>query len=62
MSEAVTDSEFILRVLGVFAFDDCDAVWWRVDGSYAPVTFLVKCSDTFDWGCADCEPVNPETR
>lgn len=47
-----------LEILKVFAdFDDCDAVWWRTDNDYAPVTFLVNCNDTFFWGASDCEAI-----
>lgn len=52
--------EFVLRVLRVFAFDHCGDIFWRTDDEYAPVTFMVKCSDLFDWGSADCETVTPE--
>lgn len=52
---------FVLRVLSVLASNDgCDDVWWRTDGEYAPVTFLVNCNDVFFWGCADAEHVTRE--
>jgi hypothetical protein len=54
------DFEFVLRVLRTVAFDNCGDLWWRTDGEYAPVTFLVECSDVFWWGTADCEQVTPE--
>lgn len=57
------DTEFILKVLRIFnGFDgpSCDAIWWRTDGEYAPVTFLVNCNDEFWWASADCERLTPE--
>lgn len=55
------DWEFVQRVLQVAAKnDDCDSFWWRTDGEYAPVTFLVNCNDLFVWACADCERITPE--
>ena len=47
-----------LRVLKIFSeHDACDDVWWRTDGDYAPVTFLVNCNDLFYWACADAEAI-----
>lgn len=46
-----------MRVLTSTAFDNCDDVWWRVDGEYAPVTMLINCNDLFYWACADAEIV-----
>lgn len=60
----MTDFAFVLRVLAAFdAWDgaDKDDLWWRTDGEYAPVTFLLNCNDVFWWGTADCERVTPET-
>jgi hypothetical protein len=37
----------------------CDAIWWRTDGTYAPVTFFVACNDVFVWGLADVETLTP---
>lgn len=55
------DLEFILRVLTIVSdVDRCDDIWWRTDGEYAPVTFLMNCNDLFWWGCSDCEEVTPE--
>ncbi len=54
---------FIVRVLRACdSFDGAgaDSIWWRTDGKYAPVTFLVRCNDTFHWGTADCEGLTPE--
>jgi hypothetical protein len=62
----MTDVEtlaFILRVLRACdSFDGAgaDSIWWRTDGEYAPVTFLVRCSDEFYWRTADCEALTPE--
>jgi hypothetical protein len=56
--------DFVMRVLIAFAMsphDLCEELSWRVDGQYAPITFLVNCSDTFAWATADCEPLTPET-
>lgn len=54
------DSAFVLRVLSALSFDGCDDLWWRTDGEYAPVTFFIKCSDTFAYACADLEQVTPD--
>jgi hypothetical protein len=57
----MTDSErlaFILRVLALFD-DGTEPLWWRVDGQYAPITFLINCNDLFYWACADSETVTP---
>lgn len=55
---------FAMRVLRVSSFgighDDCDSYFWRCDGEYAPITFIVRCSDTFAYACADAEAVTPE--
>jgi hypothetical protein len=53
--------EFILEVLQLIAkTDSFDAVWWRCDGEYAPITFLVNCNDLFRWATADCEKLTSE--
>lgn len=46
-----------MRVLKAFDFDGCEEIFWRTDGEYAPVTFLLKCNDLFRWGCADAEAI-----
>lgn len=57
----MTDTDFAVRVLDVFARADLhDSLWWRTDGAYAPVTFWVQCSDVFAWGVADAELLPPE--
>lgn len=60
MNDAAAELDFIHRVLAVFAFDNCDDLWWRTDGEYAPVTLFVLCNDVFEWGTADAEPIRPE--
>lgn len=55
--------QFILKVLdltGMHNGDMCGELFWRTDGEYAPVTFLVNCNDVFCWGCADCERITPD--
>lgn len=38
---------------------DCtDALYWRVYGD--EIRLLAQCSDTFYWGTADCEQIDPE--
>ena len=63
MQTTLKDNEllaFILRLLSVVSFDNTEDIWWRTDGEYAPITFWVKCSDVFCWGCAELEKVTPE--
>lgn len=53
---------FVLRVMAATAMwphDLCDAIWWRCDTQFAPVSFLVGCNDLFFWGCADLEELTP---
>jgi hypothetical protein len=58
------DMGFVMRVLRVFALfpNDIgsDAVMWRMDGKYAPITFFVVCSDEFHRSTADAEQITPE--
>jgi hypothetical protein len=60
----VSRDEFVMRVMRVFAAvpneHARDALWWRCDGEYAPITFLITCSDEFFWGCADSEHLTAE--
>ena len=59
----MTQDEFVMRVLRIFnAFTgpDHDELWWRCDGDYAPITFMVNCSDLHWWGTADSERVTPD--
>lgn len=58
--DAAVSVDFLRRVLAVFAFDNCDDLWWRTDGEYAPATFFVLCNDLFEWGTADVEPIRIE--
>jgi hypothetical protein len=63
--EALADAQaaFVMRVLNVFAMwpNDCnDSLMWRTDGEYAPITFMVNCSDEFDWATADAEVITPD--
>jgi len=56
------DQQFILDVLDLFSREDLVGMLsWCCDEEYAPITFWVKCSDTFCWGCADAEVLTPET-
>jgi len=41
-------------------WDYYDAIWWRCDEEYAPVTFWVRCNDLFYWASADAECITPE--
>ena len=54
------DYSFIIDVLTITAFDNCDDIWWRVDGEYAPITIFVNCNDLFFWGSVDCEPITQD--
>jgi hypothetical protein len=57
----MSDRDFIYVVLDIYASADVhDFLWWRTDAQYAPVTFFAMCSDFFDWGTADCEPITKE--
>lgn len=58
-----TSFDFVLRVLRLFDEWDGleqDNLWWRTDGEYAPVTFLVNCNDAFWWATADSERITPD--
>lgn len=61
LANIVTDNEsFMLEVLKFFHdLDAHDMLWWRTDSEYAPITFFVKCSDTFAWATADVEEIGP---
>ena len=56
-AEPVGEADFMRRVLTVFAFDNTESLWWRIDDGQ--VKFFAQCSDVFAWGCADCEPILP---
>lgn len=49
----------LFSVIDGFSGPNCDAIWWRTDGEYAPLTIFVNCNDLFAWGCADCEEIRP---
>lgn len=49
-----------MRVLKTVEFDNCDSIFWRTDGNFAPITFLAIVNDTFGTSCADCEEITPE--
>lgn len=49
------DGAFLRAVLAVFAFDNCDELWWRVDDG--TVHLFVNINDVFAWGCADVEEI-----
>jgi hypothetical protein len=53
-------SEFLIRCLRATSFDNCDDLWWRTDGAYAPVALFINCNDVFWWGTGDCERITPE--
>jgi hypothetical protein len=69
MKEERTDKEqldFISKVLSIrdgfqnpYA-DLWDAIYWRTDEEFAPVTFWVNCNDLFWWATADNEEITPE--
>lgn len=53
--------DIALRVLQITSkYDECESVWWRTDGVYAPVTFLVNCNDLFYWACSDAEEITQD--
>lgn len=47
----------LLKLLAIDDLDATDAIFWRCDGEYAPISFFIRCNDVFHWGCADAEPV-----
>jgi len=56
-----TEIKDILPIMQAIAEGQaCEDIWWRTDGEYAPVTFLVNCNDFFAWGCSDCEELTVE--
>ena len=51
------------RVLIVCEFDSCDSLFWRREGSTGTegaLQVFATCSDFFDWGSADLEPIETE--
>jgi len=57
MDEAL-NSEELLQVLRLFAFDNTDQLFWSFDDN-DKLTIAVMCNDFFDWGTADCEEITP---
>ena len=54
----IQDFNTLLRIMGAMASnDDCDNLFWRTDGSYAPITVFAICNDLFYWGTADLEEI-----
>jgi len=54
---------YIMRVLRAFVMypNDCmDMLMWRCDGTWAPLTLMVNCSDFFHWATADCVEIAPD--
>lgn len=53
--------EHIEGLLALFAFDDCDSLWWRGVSdkgvNQSPLAFFVNCNDVFFWGSADVEEI-----
>lgn len=59
MSDNVLSHSELLKVLELFAFDNCNELFWRCDDEYAPLMISVLCNDVFAWGTADCEEITP---
>jgi hypothetical protein len=53
----MTELEYVFAVLRLFAWDDCDALWWHTNEQGGDITFSVNCSDTFALACADSERI-----
>jgi len=52
----VSDGPWVFELLRLFGDDyACEELRWREDAD--GLAFFVDCSDTFDWGSADCEDV-----
>lgn len=54
----MNNESWILDLLRLFAFDDCESLWWRNDNGV--LMMLVRCSDTFYWATADSERITAE--
>lgn len=51
------EAAFVWRAMALFAFEDCDWLFWRfTDGR---MRVYVNCNDVFHWGCADGEELTP---
>lgn len=59
-AESAKLERLVIRILTAVGFDNCDDIWWRTDGEYAPISIFAKCNDLFFWGCADCERITAE--
>lgn len=61
MSKETAWHETALRMFKITGENElCDEIWWRTDGEYAPVTFIVNCNDLFFWGCSDAEIITED--
>lgn len=49
-----------LRAMQATEDDNCEDIWWRADGEYAPLTIFASCNDLFYWACSDHEKVTQE--
>lgn len=57
----IDQPSFLYRAMDLIAQAELhDEVWWHTTGGTVAPTLVVKCSDIFAWGCADCEPITPE--
>mgnify|MGYP001473367429 CR=1 FL=1 len=54
-------ASFYLRVMSLVAEHEAyDSLFWRTDGTYAPITLFIRCNDLFYWAMADLEEITPE--
>lgn len=51
------ENRLVMRILSATAFDNCNDIFWRVDGEYSPLTIFVNCNDLFWWATAELEAV-----
>ena len=58
IGDIMTEGEYMMHVLRIFAEADNHGglTWHMRDGK---IRFAALCSDTFAWGTADAEPINP---
>jgi hypothetical protein len=62
MLTATLQLDRILRVLHlVYTKDIRDELVWHTRDNGAVVLFAIDCSDLFEWGCADSEPLTPDS-
>ncbi len=55
--------ELSARVLSIFNWfggPDPQLLFWRTDDKFAPITFMVNCSDLFIWACDDVIDITSE--